>query len=79
MIFKLLQYTIKCLFLPIQKATVMIHILLLLIDLQKWYKLIEIIINIFNFAETIFNIVICHHGFLNLIITNKYAFYLLEI
>ena len=40
MIFEIVQYKIKYIFLIIKKTAAMIHILLLLIDLQKWYKLV---------------------------------------
>lgn len=69
--FELLEYTIKYLLLLIQKEAAMIYILLLVIDLERWYKLVKVIINIINFAEVILNIIVCYHGFLSLIIINS--------
>lgn len=69
--FELLQHRIKSLFLPIEKAAVMIHILLSSIDSQRWYKPVKVMINIPNIAEVIFDVVAYHHDFLRAVITNN--------
>ena len=53
----------------------MIYILLLVIDLERWYKLVKITINTINFAEVILNVVVCYYGFLSLIIINSGFFH----
>lgn len=66
------------LFLLIKKIAAMIYILLLLINLQKWYISVKVTINILSFAKVIFNIVIYYNGLSGLVITNNNIFYFLK-
>ena len=56
----------------------MIHILLSLIGLQKWYKLVKVTIEIREFAEVIFDVVICHYCLPSLVVINSDTLYHLE-
>ena len=67
-----------CLFLPIEKAAAIIYILLLMIDLQGWYKSVKVTIDTPGFAKVIFDVVVCHHCFPGSVVTDRGAFYSLK-
>ena len=74
MTFESPQYTHKCLFLLIEKATAMICFLSLQLthkDNILYYKAVKIMINPPNFVEVILNVIKRHRNLLDLVTTNR--------
>lgn len=71
-------HSTKYLFPLIKKVTAMIHILLSLINLQRWYKSVKIIIVTPGVVKVILDIIVCYYYLSSLVITNSCAFYPFE-
>lgn len=80
--FESLQCSIKCFFLPIKKAAVMICFLLLQSTYKNfilYYKADKFTINASNFAKVFFDVIVYHHNLLSFIIINSGFLYSFEI
>ena len=72
--FELLRYNIKYLFLPIEIVAVMVCFLSSQLTYKNstlYYKAVKVTINVSDFAEVISNMVVYHHNFSNLAIGIK--------
>lgn len=81
MMFELPQHNTECLFLLSKKATVTIHILSLQLTYKDnilYNKAVKIKINAFGFTKIILNVIVCHHCFSSLVVSNSDIFYLFE-